>query len=189
MNELDQIRQQWQSMKLNCERLEETNRQLSHKLSSRLAVTNQEKLASHYTIVGILSLILLPSLAFMLYYTLEAPIWLRCLYGGMGLPMGAIDLYFASFVKRCDYISMPTCEALAHARRVHLWIARLHSIGMAMATIVLVPLFFHLAKIDHEGVLVGGVAGLIIGLALGFCIYYRNRRLSKRILADLECEE
>lgn len=42
MDELDQIRQQWQSMKLNCERLEETNRQLSHKLSSRLAVTNQE---------------------------------------------------------------------------------------------------------------------------------------------------
>lgn len=187
--ELDDIRRQWQTMKLDNERLREANLKLSQQLSTQKACDKQRKLAAFYKRIGITSMVALPMLAFPLSYVLNAPLWLCLMYGGMGLVFGVMDLCFASFVEKTDYITMPVCEAMVHAQLVILWQARLRAIAMALAAVVLFPLFFHIDAMGERHVMYGAVVGLVIGLALGLLMYYDKRRMAKKMLADLECED
>ncbi|MDE6137480.1 MAG: hypothetical protein K2F97_08400, partial [Muribaculaceae bacterium] len=137
-------------------------------------------------VIGWVAILLMPFLAVVQLEQLEAPVWLCALYGGVGVVMGIIDLCFARFVDKTDYISMPVCDAVVHAQRVLLWQARLRSVGICLAAVVLVPLFFHIDRIGSRSVMYGAVAGLIIGVILGLRFYYAKRRAARKILSDLE---
>lgn len=186
-DELEGLRSQWQSMKINCDRLEKTNEKLSRQLSAERAVSKQEKLARHYRRIGLLSFVLLPILSWPLREVVEVPVWMCVAYALAGVVFAVLDLSFSNFVQKSDYISLPTCEAIEHAARVLVWQARIHVAGIAVALIVIVPMFMHFYSIDTE-VMWGGVAGGVIGAAFGVYLCLRYRRMARRMLADLESE-
>lgn len=186
--QFDEMRRQWQSMQLDNERLRKANQRLTEELSAKRVSDRKHRLASDYRVIGWLAILLMPFLALLLLEQLDAPLWLGALYGGVGVVMGIIDLGFARFVDKTDYISMPVCDAIVHAQRVLLWQARLRSVGICLATLVLVPLFFHIDSMGMRSVMHGAIAGLIIGLGLGLRFYYTKRRAARRILADLELQ-
>lgn len=186
-DELEGLRSQWQSMKINCDRLDKANEKLSRQLSAERAVSKQEKLARHYRRIGLISLVLLPMLSMPLREVVEAPVWMCVVYALAGVVFAVLDLSFSSFVQKSDYISLPTCEAIAHAARVLVWQARIHVAGIAVAVVVIAPMFVHFYSVGKE-ILWGGVAGGVIGAAIGLSMFMRYRRMARRMLADLESE-
>lgn len=187
--EFEDIRSQWQAMKLDNKRLDETNRELSRKLAAERAGNRRHRLAVRYRATGILSVFLLPLLAMLMTEQAIAPQWICILYAIIGAAMGVMNLAFSFFIDGCDYISLPTNEALRHVHKVLLWQARLRCAGMILAAVVLVPLFAHFASLDDSILLVVTIVGLAIGLAIGLTIYNRNRRMARKILADMGAEE
>lgn len=189
-NELDDIRRQWQSIQTNQQRLESTNRQLMQRLSAERAGTKQHKLAGFYRGMGLTGIILLPVLGYMLYKSgMSIPLWMCILYGCTGIAIGILDILFASFVSRTDYIDMPVKEAIVHAHKVLLYQSRLRNAGMLLAAVVLVPIFFHFYNTGNNSVLIGAATGLVAGLAIGLTLNFRKRRMAKRMLADLENDD
>ena len=184
--QFDEMRRQWQSMQLDNERLRKANERLTEELSAKRVSDRKHRLANDYRMLGWIALFLMPFLALLLPEQLDAPLWPGAPYGGVGIVMGIIDLCFARFVDKTDYISMPVCDAIVHAQRVLLWQARLRSVGICLAAIVLVPLFFHIDSMGMRSVMYGAIAGLIIGLVLGLRFYYSKRRAARKILEDLE---
>lgn len=185
-NRLEDIRSQWQAMKVDGKRLEEANRKLSDRLAAERAGSRQRHLAARYRYAGILSMVLLPVLSVELHEVVDVPSWLCVLYAAVGVALGALNLGFSFFISNSDYLSLSTCDAVAHVRKVLLWQARLRSTGLALAAVVLVPLFVHFASLDDSILLVSTGVGLVLGAAIGMLIYSRNRRLARRIVAELE---
>lgn len=183
--QLDDLRLQWQAMKIDNQRLEDTNRRLTQSLAAEKAESRQRKLALRYRISGILAIVLLPVLALQIYYDSIAPLWMAWLYGVVGCIMGILDLSFSFYISKDDYLQLPTCEAVRRASKVILWQARLLNLGFVLAFIVLVPLMAHFA-FHSAAMVVGGLIGLVLGLTIGLSIYQRNRRLARRMLSDLE---
>lgn len=185
--QLEDLRTQWQTMKLDNERLVDANRRLSQQLSAQRASDRQRTLARRYRVTGLVALVMLPLLAFQLHHVAEVPVWICVLYAVLGIVMGALNLWFSVYVGDKDFISRPTCEALEHVRKVLLWQARLRTAGMTIAFVVLAPLFAHFASLERNvELLVSTGIGLVCGLAIGLTVYRRNRRLAHRMLDDME---
>jgi len=187
-NELDEIRHQWQSLKVDRQRLEQANRRLSQRLSAERAVSKQKRLSNYYRRIGIASVIILPILAVPLYYIVGMPLWVSLLYAAVGIALGTMNLRFSMFISDTDYITMPTCDAMIHARRVLLWQARLRNLGIILATVVLVPIFMYLYALNNTSGLTGGIAGGAVGVAIGFALYCKKRRAARNMLSDLESD-
>lgn len=188
-NQLDDIRRQWQEMQIDARRLEDTNRRLSVRLSAERASTQQQQLSRYFLRIGAIGVVLMPSLAYLLYHSISAPLWLAILYAIIGLALAAINFGFGVFVGKSNYISLPTCEAVAHARRVLLWQSRLRNIGIALAAIVLLPLLWYLYESSVEGVFIGGVIGGVVGGILGILQYRKKRKAMRRMLSELETDD
>lgn len=188
-NQFEALRQQWQSMKIDNDRLQATNLRLSQQLAAQRAGTRQQKLADHYRIIGIAAMALLPFLSIALHDILDTPVWICTLYGVIGVIMGALNLWLSYYVTRTDYILMPTCEAIAHAARVIKYQSRLRIAGTCMAAVVLVPMLLHFNHIGGTGLLGAAGIGLAVGVAVGLSVYYRNRRIARAMLNDLNSQD
>ncbi|MDE6161486.1 MAG: hypothetical protein K2F77_07490 [Muribaculaceae bacterium] len=188
-NQFEALRQQWQSMKIDNDRLQATNLRLSQQLAAQRAGTRQQKLADHYRIIGIAAMLLLPFLSIALYDILDTPVWICTLYGVIGVIMGALNLWLSYYVTRTDYILMPTCEAIDHAARVLKYQSRLRIAGSSMAAVVLVPMLLHFNHIGGLGLLGAAGIGLAVGVCIGLSVYYRNRRIARAMLDDLHTQD
>ncbi len=186
-NNLDDLRHQWQALSTDNARLSEANRLLVAKLAAEKATTKQQKLKRQYLVFAILGFVLLPFLAYVgLYEMLHAPLWLCLLYAGGGFYIGVMDLWFVSLIGSADYISMPTCEAMAHASRMLLWQARLQALGIVACVIIVGPLLVYIYCLGKPDVMIGALVGLGVGLVFGILKYNSLRRMARSLLSDLE---
>lgn len=185
-DQLDALRREWQDIKIDNQRLHDTNRRLTQQLASERAAGRQQRVARYYCILGLVSFVGLPVLAVMLREVLAAPVWLAVLYGAIGVCLAALNFGFGIFTGRSDYLSLPVTEAISHARRVLIWQARLRNVGVLLAVCVVVPIFAHLHLLGENSALAGAIIGIVIGLAIGTAMYLRNRRIVRRALRDLE---
>ena len=188
-NDLEELRRQWQSMKLNSDRLEHTNVRLRRQLAGERADSKQKRLVLRYRIMGLVGFVILPFMALILYRELDAPLWLAWLYGVIGVILSILNLGFSIYVASTDYITCPTAEALTHAHNVVLWQARLLMVGIILAVGVLAPMVMYFVSMDNAAVLIGAFVGLLVGCAIGYIRYNSCRRLARRMIADLEIED
>lgn len=182
MIDIEQIKSEWASLKIENAALQQKNIDLTRRLATSRVSNNQIKLAKSYR-VGYFGLIF-PLLAWLLYILLHASIIVCVAYSLYGLVIAWFDLWFKSFVRKADYASMSTVDALSHASKVVIY-QNWATIASIIACIALcIPLFYEMSQIgDH--VVVGGIIGGCVGGIIGAIKCVRNHKLARRMLAEL----
>lgn len=182
MENLEQLRLQWQQLKLENLALSEQNRCLTNRLAKQNIRTHQQKLANNYRSLGTLGFIF-PLLAWMLYEVVHCSIGMAIAYSIYGIALGAVQHWFSHFVREADYISLPTVEAIAHARKVVRYQRNMTVASIICMVAVIVPLFYELSFMD-QSVIEGGIVGGIIGGAIGLMRCIKNFRHANAMLNE-----
>lgn len=183
MIDLDEMKSEWLALKVKNETLQQKNKELTRRLVDANVVSNQQKLARNYRI-GYMGFCF-PFLAWMLYELIHLSVTLCIVYAVYGIILGCFDLWFMGFIKKADYVTMPTVDALSHASKVVIY-QNWATIASIIACIgVLIPLFYEMSVLGEDSVILGGVIGGIIGGAIGARKCINNHRLARRMLAEL----
>lgn len=185
---LEQMRRCWNNLEVRIDRLEDRNRALIARLSNERATGRQDKLASYYHTLGIISVILLPVLGMILWHVGLTPMWYGIFYAVGGIVLGISNIRFSSFIRNCNYCDIPTVKAIAHARRVVKSQHRRMIVGIFFALFIVAPLFYFCFDDGNYSALIGAVAGGIIGGFIGYMMHRRKVRLARRIVNDLSDE-
>jgi Na+/melibiose symporter-like transporter len=178
--DLEQLKAQWKSVDFATDNMDETNRELTRQIAVNHASSVRQRLAKihkHTAIVGFM----LPVLAPLLYLVFNMPMWISLLYAVFGLLMSGLNLAFVRYVLGCDYTSLPIVEACAHAVKVDAWRRWLLVIGWVGMIVVIVPLLTVIYQAEGSDVFVGGIVGLVIGLAIALPRCYRSYKLTKEL--------
>lgn len=182
--DVEKIKSDWASLKIENEKLQQANVALTHRLAGERIRSNQSKLAKAHRI-GYMGF-LFPLLAVMMHYAFDASVGLCVLYSVFGVLCGAYDLWFMDFVRDQDYMSMPVVEAISHATKVVKYQNRATIVGIAAMVVVLVPMFYEMADFGDVNIMWGGIAGLVIGGAIGTVQCLRNHRYARRLLREIK---
>ena len=183
MIDLDKMKAEWTALKIENFELQQKNIELTRRLVNSRVVNSQQKLARSYRI-GYMGFIF-PLLALFLYRLLHPSVTLCVIYSVYGLLLGSFDLWFMSFVKKADYTTLPTVEALEHASKVVIY-QNWATIASLIAGIgVLIPFFYEMSLLGEESVIWGGVVGGVIGAIIGAHKCINNHRLARQMLSEL----
>ena len=104
--DFEQIKNEWRALSMENAALKQKNIDLTRRLVSERVTNNQQKLARSYRI-GYMGCFAFPLLAYFgLYLIVKASIGLCVFYSLYGIILGCFDIWFMSFIKRADYVSM-----------------------------------------------------------------------------------
>ena len=186
--DFEQIKNEWRALSMENASLKQKNIELTQRLSRERVTTSQQSLARSYRI-GYMGFAF-PILAYFgLYLIIDASIALCIFYSLFGLILGCFDLWFMSFIKRADYASMSTVDAIQHATKVVIY-QNWATIGSIIGVIILcIPLFYEFCQKDNEGLIPGAIMGAIIGGAIGAKKCINNHRLARKMVAELKSIE
>lgn len=183
MIDLDEIKSEWLALKVENATLQQKNKELTRRLVDARVVSNQQKLAKNYRI-GYMGFCF-PLLAWLLYQLIHPSVTLCIIYSLYGIILGAFDLWFMDYIKKADYATISTIDALAHASKVVIY-QNWATIASIIACIgVLVLFFYEMAQFGADNIIWGGVIGGIIGGIIGARKCISNHQLARRMLAEL----
>lgn len=182
--DIDKIKRDWTSLRIENEKLQQANVELTRRLADARIRSTQSKLAKSYRIgyVGFL----FPLLAMMMREAFDASVGLVVFYSLFGLACGCYDLWFMNFVREQDYMSMPVVDAVAHASKVVKYQNRATVVSFVAMIVLLVPMFYEMADYGDRSILWGGAAGLVIGGVIGATQCVRNHRFARRLLREIK---
>lgn len=182
--DIEEIRRNWSNLKIEHEKLQQANVELTRRLATERIRSTQSKLANAHRIgyIGFL----FPFLAVLMHYAFDASIGLCVFYSLFGLVCGAYDLWFMDFVRDQDYISMPVVEAISHATKVVKYQNRATVVGLIAMVVLLVPMFYEMSQFGDMNIVWGGLAGLVIGGTIGTIQCLRNHRYARRLLREIK---
>lgn len=186
--DFEQIKNEWRALSMENASLKQKNIELTHRLSRERVSNNQERLARSYRI-GYMGFAF-PVLAYVgLYLIIHASVPLCIFYSLFGIILGCFDLWFRSFIKKADYTSMSTVDAIQHATKVVIY-QNWATIASIVGVIILcIPLFYEFCQIDNEGLIPGAIAGAIIGGIIGTKKCIKNHQLARKMVAELKSIE
>lgn len=186
--DFEQIKNEWRALSMENATLKQKNIELTRRLSRERVTTSQQNLARSYRI-GYMGFAF-PILAyFCLYRIIDASIGLCICYSIYGLILGGFDLWFMSFIKKADYASMSTVDAIQHATKVVIY-QNWATIASIIGVIILcIPLFYEFSQKDNEGIIAGAIMGAILGGAIGAKKCIKNHRLARKMVAELKSIE
>ncbi|MDE6368012.1 MAG: hypothetical protein K2K94_02100 [Muribaculaceae bacterium] len=186
--DFEQIKNEWRALSMENAALKQKNIDLTRRLVSERVTNNQQKLARSYRI-GYMGFAF-PLLAYFgLYLIVKASIGLCVFYSLYGIILGCFDIWFMSFIKRADYSSISTVNALQHATKVVKY-QNWATIGSIIGCIILcIPLFYEFSLKGNDGLIWGGIAGGIIGGVIGAKKCIKNHQLARRMVAELKTIE
>lgn len=186
--DFEQIKNEWRAISMENAVLKQKNIELTQRLSRDRVTNNQQSLARSYRI-GYMGFAF-PFLAyFCLYHFIHASIALCICYSLFGLIVGGFDLWFRSFIRKADYASISTVDAIQHATKVVIY-QNWATIASILGVIILcIPLFYEFSQKDNEGIIIGGIAGAIIGGTIGAIKCVKNHRLARKMVAELKTIE
>lgn len=183
MIDLDKIKAEWTALKIENIELQQKNIELTRRLVNTRVVNNQQKLARSYRI-GYIGFFF-PFLAWTLYQLVHPSVAFCIIYSVYGIILGIFDLWFMSFVKKADYTTLPTVEALEHASKVVIYQNWATIASLISCIVVLIPFFYEMSLMEEESVIWGGIAGGVIGAIIGACKCINNHRLARQMLSEL----
>jgi len=180
----EEIKQNWNKAQLNIELLKQDNLRLAQQLVKCRVQTARDKLASYY-IRSMSCAVLMPLLAPTLVISTHMPIWVASLYGLFGIIMGVINYLFYRYIKRCDYTSLPTVEALSMAVNIARYQRYIRSFGIFASGALIATMFYLAIDRSEYNMVVAFIIGLAVGLALGLIKFLRMSALVKQMQNEL----
>lgn len=181
---IDELKSQWQELRLRVDRLEDNNIRLAQQLAAGKAVASKQQLATTY-LRGAITGMILPVIAPLLVTLLEFPRWIAVCYALFGLIMSVANLCMRSYILKADYMSLPVIQALENALNIKLRMRRLRFVSMSMGAIVIASIVFELLDKNDTYMSAGFVIGLICGLFIGIIKWRQQSRLSRRMIEEL----
>ena len=183
--DFEQIKNEWRTLTVENATLRHKNIELTKRLANQRVTNNQQKLARSYRI-GYMGFAF-PLLAYFgLYLMVNASVGLCIFYSIYGLVLGGFDIWFISFIKRADYATMTTVDALQHATKVVKY-QNWATVASIFACIVLcIPLFYEFSLNEHESLIIGGITGGIIGGTIGAIKCIKNHIIARKMVAELK---
>lgn len=184
MTSIEDIKRDWANLTVENEILNRKNRELTRELSARKIRSYQEKLSRSYRI-GYIGFFF-PLLALMMYRMIDMSVAVCIAYALFGLIAGFYNLWFRSYVRKTDYMSMPVVEAVIRASKVVRYQNRSVIIGILATLLLLWAMFADFVRIGDMAIVVGGVAGAVIGGIIGAARCIRNHRHAAAMLREVK---
>lgn len=181
MRDLEEYKKYWKNARLDSASLDADNRVAARRLASGRAMTARQSLQRHYLISFIAS-ILMPALAPVLTL-IGFPLWVGIIYGAFGIFSATMSACTYYYIKRTDFFGMPTVEALKAAMKLSRRTSVLGISSFSLAFAIICAMLWVSFDNMHEHIFYGLVAGLFIGIPLGF-LRFRNKRSQLRRLRD-----
>lgn len=90
--------------------------------------------------------------------------------------VGVVKIYISRRIARCNVYSMPVVDAANAVIALRRLVFRLNLTCTVLSIPALIMLFMLFAEQSDKGMLIGGIVGIIIGLAFGYfhCRYLRR---------------
>ena len=187
--DLDLIKQQWQQLSVKVDNLEQANQRLSDQLARNNAKSYQQRLAGRVKGISWAGL-MLPVLAPMLYLSLNMPVWICFVYAIFGVVMCILNRRLSNFILSKNLLEIQATEALQHATAVRLYQKNVRILGSLLAILLLFGMYYVLPPSEHRSyILMGGVVGLVLGLAIAIPRCITNARLARRMAQSLSDPE
>lgn len=182
--EIDELKKQWQSLKIKVDSLEADNRRLASELANGRIQTTRSKLVRLYRISGVAGFVL-PLLApLMVKIGFEG--WLAVVYGAYGILLGCLNLCFAWSIENARLIDAPVVEALRKAILIRRRQVAIRTFGIVLGIPVLVSMFMQAADNSGVAMIEGMVAGLVVGVIIGVKKAFEANRLGKSLQEEIE---
>ena len=183
---LDLLKQQWKQLAARTDKLEDANRRLSERLAKSKVTSLQEMLATRIDQWGRVGYVL-PLLAPALYYIIHIPWWYCLLYALFGIAMALTSVWFAGYVREKRLTILPVAEAVERAVSIKLIQTRMRMCSFVAGMALLVLGGFLLPEVEErESVVLGGITGLIVGLAISIPRCIANARMARRMVEELQ---
>ncbi len=183
---LEQLKSRWANLKVRDRELEEANKRLAERLRDKRVMSLQQRLYRRHIKMAYLAWIM-PVLAPFLYFIVKCPLWLAALYGVAGIVMFFSTRNLAIHIKRTQMADLPVAQALQAAMKIRLLQYRKMLGGIAMALVVLIPLFYYLFnEFEDKSVVEAGFIGLVLGLAVSVPRTVINIRIAARIIRQFK---
>lgn len=182
---LDLLKQQWKQLAARTDKLEDANRRLSERLAKSNVTSLQEMLATRIDQWGRVGYAL-PLLAPALYYIINIPWWYCLLYALFGIAMALTSVWFAGYVREKRLTILPVAEAVKRAVSIKLIQTRMRMCSFVAGMALLVLGGFLLPDVERESVVLGGIIGLVVGLAISIPRCIANARMARRMVEELQ---
>ena len=127
----------------------------------------------------------LPIVAPLLHEAADLPWWYCSLYALFGVVFSAIWWKFANFVRAERLTDMPVAVAIEKALVIKLRQQRIRIIAWICIMVLIVTGGFLIPAEDRMPALIGGITGLIVGLAIAIPRVLATERMARSMVEDL----
>ena len=183
---IEDLRRQWQEVNLRVDDLERRNRQLASELSNHKAVGLRQRLMRFRMRNMVLCLVFPFILVPMLIDSLGASWLFAATYIIFFWLMAVSNWVVWRSLSKIDISSATAGEAILNVYNVQRYVRYGRILGWSLAVPLLLWMFSIFYNIGDSGMIWGGWAGLLIGLAIGFCADYRQRKMLRELRLELE---
>lgn len=182
---LDELKQEWNSMSNQAEKLRQENMRLKYSLTSNRYTSSKQRLFNRLrqqTIVCAIWPVLMIT-AKNIFDVLGPTLYL--IYILFFIIMALLQFRLMRRLKEIDLSQMSVKEAFTEALAFHKLYMRQKVVGYILGIPVLMMLFYAIFNTGSEAMLIGGITGLVFGFIIGYIIDSENRRLIRRMTDEL----
>lgn len=177
MKDIEELRSTWKKARVKTEKLDGDNRRAAALLARSRAVTAQQKLARHYK-VSLIASLLMPVLSPMLL-KLGFSVFVALLYAFYGVVMVFANFSFYRYIVSTDLASLPVVPALFRAVNIVRRQKLTSILSMAFAFMLCLTMVAQAFYDTEDSVFLGMATGFVLAVVIGAV---KNRKLSR--LAD-----
>lgn len=189
MNNIDNLKRTWQQINVEAPEMHDSDRRKTDSrdsddriksyrrllLESESVPTVKQRLISRLKRPIFAAGACLASIAFLIR-DFNIPLWFIIIYCAFVVTAIALTLYQIRLLRNTNFATMTTVEAISFVRRFIIIRQRCKSALLSVGIPIVVVLMWLLDSHKEPALLIGGIAGAIIGAVLGF---YMNHRFKK----------
>lgn len=181
---LEKLKDIWNSAKIDNDLLQQTNRELCEKLATAKAGSLQDTFARRIRNISFLGL-LLPVLAPQLYFIMSFSLWVSIIYSLYGIACFIVGYMLYRYINACSLATMPVIQAVTRAAKIRIYYVRVRILCLLLGLPIIVMLMVLFYDMGEISIFIGAVVGLVVGLILGISRLLKDLSYTRRILAAL----
>lgn len=181
---LESLRRAWQLSQPDPSRLDAGVSDVADRIARDNPDTLQQTLGRRLRRFSYVGIAMIP-LAWLLYDPLGLSWWLAVAYALFGMLMGVLHRVLSDYVLSRRLCELPVAEAVRRAATIRMRQFQLRACGIILGVPLIACMFASFADTNDTSVVVAGVIGLCIGLAVGIPKAVSTVRLARRLAASV----